>query len=1121
MAEVLNPSYYSIYDTVTVTGDNSTLDTALAGAGAAVDAFVAELTKQLDELSSSGGSKILKFLTQSGGGIVSSIGSQAIEVTFDPSEGKFSVGGVVLDVVGGAAVTAIISFLSPGVILALSAGQAAFTFSLIWSAVKAASELDEDIINLIDGTVPVDIQLVDQNNNVIGGALFEEGLSEEQELEAIQKLLGRTLLTSFPDISIGRDRIRVVEKTNFLPREKEYKVYDGRFVNSISQELGVAKEELLGLGQENSPNTNAQIYYESTIAFNSKSFVFASDENRFFVPLPNTNGGVSPVGLHPGNIIAGSIGNDTLDAFQNRDPDLLFAEQDILLLGLEGDDIINGNVEDDIIVGGKGNDTIDGGFGEDIVIFSDRFKNYDYSILEDGTITFSHMRGTRKDGTDTLKNIELARFKDQTVALPLDEETILNLEEAKDDVTFRFEATVGEYSEPFPRNPGPGRTVPLILEYSFDPELRPGSSVFGRDYFPLNGVLSIDGQSTSLRNGRLVVGSGAYYLDFSRGLSWLNPIDIGGSLFGLELNSLSLSLESNDKDFFGGNPPPSRIPTSADFAQRADSYTISADFGTYSGFRLFLGGTYLSNSFTLESDGGRNTNNNPIAIDDGFSALADTVVSFSILDLLENDSDPDEDTLVFDGVDNLVNGTIDIINGSINFIPSDGFAGIASFDYTVSDGHGGTDTATVTINFAAFNQSPIAVNDSFQIDEDDLLVGNVLLNDSDVDGDELVVTLLTDAKYGSLTLNSDGSFLYFPNNNFNGTDSFTYGLSDGEFTDTATVSIAVATISTSKLQVSLVESKSNFVNELAVFTVDDAAGTINGLVPGSEGYAQAALNRARSVLSTIVNLPNGFDTSSISSVVEFDADHSLRFMLVKNSTLDNVEKSITPLSDLLFSDLSLQQISDLGDSVFPLSWKDSFGNTTDFNDLVLKVEVTTDTSPLGTAIQNESGIELIDLRNAVTPSGSVKAEFSVYREAAFNNYVGFYEINDTDGSITDPLTGNVLKPGDLGYIQTAVGNRVAGIDLEVANQSTGTFRGEFSSGSLFAPFIIINASPTEVLDTNTQNDPAVYFAFLGANSDGVDHIRMLANNVFGFEDLPNGGDLDYNDMVIAANFRVS
>jgi VCBS repeat-containing protein len=1227
------PIYY-VNNFPTITGDIGAIEDKLAGEGS--NLLVSSLSEYLKVGRES---TTLNFLTKS---TASEFVGQTVRIVFNPDTAQYQVDGkVVVNIAGGAATDAVVAGVLSAVLSALGVGTSVVGVTAVavglasfwlWDALSEETDSDEEIASFIDnviksvrGPVPVDVQIVDTNGNVLGGVLFEEDVDQAAEFEAIKKLLGRTLLTSFPDISIGKDRIKVVEKTRFSPQEKEYKVYDGRFVDAISQELGIAKEELLGLGQENSPNTNAQIYYESP-TFNPKSFVFTSDENRFFVPLPDTSGGVAPVGLHPGNIISGSSGDDTLDAFQDRDPDLLFTEQNILLLGLEGNDIINGNVEDDIIVGGKGNDTIDGGFGEDIVIFSDRFKNYDYSISEDGTITFSHMRGTRKDGTDKLKNVEFARFKDQIVPLPLDEETITRLEDSKDDVTFRFEATVAEFDFDKDGNLDPGTAIPLVLEYSFDPELRPGLSLFGSAFVPIDGVLSIGGQSTSIRNGRLVAGSRDYYIQYG----YTNS-DIGGSLFGLKLNSLGLSFQSDNNEFkyfFDGS-----IPTSADFAQRADSYDIVFSVGRFPEFRLFA---EFSPSFTLESDGDRNNNNSPIAVDDEISALAGTVVSLPILDLLKNDGDPDEDNLIFDGIDNVVNGTILIVGENIEFAPNAEFTGLASFDYTISDGRvseglGLTDTATVTINFTASNnEAPVAINDSFQIDEDDVLADNVLLNDSDVDSDDLVVNLLTTVKHGNLTLNSDGSFLYFPDDNFNGNDSFIYEVSDGGLTDTATVtliikpvkdapvavndsvstlqdtpiiinvlendsdvddevlaisnvgnavnssikknndntityipntgfsgndsfsytisdsngetataivSVAVATndgvpdipinsnpdipTPTSKFQVSLVESKSNLVNELAVFTVDDDAGTINGLVPGSEGYAQAALNKARSIFSTIANLPNGFDTGNLSSIIEFDTASSLRFMLVKHSTLDNVKNGITPISNLLFSDLSLQQISNLADSVFPLSWKDSFGNTTDFKDLVIKIGANTETLPLGTAIQSKSGIELIDLRSDLPPNEIVKAEFSVYREAAFNNYVGFYKINDTDGSITDPFTGNILNPGDVGYIQTAVGNRVAGIDLKVANNSIETLSGEFISGSLFAPFIIINASPTEVLDTNIQNDPNVYFAFLGANTDRVDHIRLLSNNVFGFEDLPNGGDLDYNDMIIAANFRVS
>jgi Domain of unknown function (DUF4114) len=45
-----------------------------------------------------------------------------------------------------------------------------------------------------------------------------------------------------------------------------------------------------------------------------------------------------------------------------------------------------------------------------------------------------------------------------------------------------------------------------------------------------------------------------------------------------------------------------------------------------------------------------------------------------------------------------------------------------------------------------------------------------------------------------------------------------------------------------------------------------------------------------------------------------------------------------------------------------------------------------------------------------------------------------------------------------------------------------------------------------------------YFAYLGANPDEVDHIRLLGDKTFGFEDLFGGGDLDYNDVVVQVNF---
>jgi hypothetical protein len=242
-------------------------------------------------------------------------------------------------------------------------------------------------------------------------------------------------------------------------------------------------------------------------------------------------------------------------------------------------------------------------------------------------------------------------------------------------------------------------------------------------------------------------------------------------------------------------------------------------------------------------------------------------------------------------------------------------------------------------------------------------------------------------------------------------------------------------------------------------------------------------------------------------------------LLVRNDTLDNVRKKNVSNPDILFSNASNQKITDSGTGNFTLAWEDGNGNSTDFKDFVVSIQPTDIPLPLGANLQDQQEGEVLDLRS-IDSSKTVQANFVVNREAAYNNFVGFYKIDDSQGTITDPLTGISIKPGDIGYTEAAIKNRVAGIDLQAANQSTATINGAFQGGSIFAPFILVNGSPDQLLDTNKSNDPAVYFAYLGANSDGIDHIRLLGNNTFGFEDLPGGGDLDYNDIIIKANLSV-
>ncbi|GAB4441535.1 MAG: hypothetical protein OHK0015_38980 [Chloroflexi bacterium OHK40] len=103
-----------------------------------------------------------------------------------------------------------------------------------------------------------------------------------------------------------------------------------------------------------------------------------------------------------------------------------------------------------------------------------------------------------------------------------------------------------------------------------------------------------------------------------------------------------------------------------------------------------------------------------------------------------------------------------------------------------------SDHDPVLVGLSPVNSAPLAVDDSFATDEDTPLGGDVLANDSDLEGEVLTAALVAGPANGAVTLNPDGSFSYTPNANFNGVDSFTYTASDGtSSSNVATVTITV------------------------------------------------------------------------------------------------------------------------------------------------------------------------------------------------------------------------------------------------------------------------------------------------------------------------------------------
>jgi hypothetical protein len=289
-------------------------------------------------------------------------------------------------------------------------------------------------------------------------------------------------------------------------------------------------------------------------------------------------------------------------------------------------------------------------------------------------------------------------------------------------------------------------------------------------------------------------------------------------------------------------------------------------------------------------------------------------------------------------------------------------------------------------------------------------------------------------------------------------------------------------------------------DEVGVFAVDDSQGRIGDLLPDRAGYLQAALERSQTIFSTLAG--NFFDATT-SRYITFSPGQQLRFFAIVDGTTNAVKEALangkTP-NNVLIGDGSELQIIDNG-AKFNLAWNSTASN------LQLQVELSDQAAPLGNSRQGQ--LNLIDLQEV---GRSVLAHFTVKSDAAYHNQVGFYAVDDA-------LTGRVgnLLPGDIGYAQAAISRSIVSLDRDLTNvQQTIT------NSPRLAPYLIANASSAEFLAKNPSNQanngPQAYFAYLGANPDRVDHIKLLGDNHFGFEDVFGGGDKDYNDIVLNVKF---
>jgi len=125
---------------------------------------------------------------------------------------------------------------------------------------------------------------------------------------------------------------------------------------------------------------------------------------------------------------------------------------------------------------------------------------------------------------------------------------------------------------------------------------------------------------------------------------------------------------------------------------------------------------------------------------------------------------------------------INVALASLIYQSNYNYIGIDTLNVISSDSNSTQDIDAVVINVVYDNNLPVGLNDSYTLLQDSIFsveAPGLLINDSDADDNELSITPMNGPENGTLVMNSDGSFIYTPNKDFVGVDSFTYVVHDG------------------------------------------------------------------------------------------------------------------------------------------------------------------------------------------------------------------------------------------------------------------------------------------------------------------------------------------------------
>ncbi|HEY0230260.1 MAG TPA: Ig-like domain-containing protein, partial [Dokdonella sp.] len=273
------------------------------------------------------------------------------------------------------------------------------------------------------------------------------------------------------------------------------------------------------------------------------------------------------------------------------------------------------------------------------------------------------------------------------------------------------------------------------------------------------------------------------------------PLAQADSATTVEGQSVSINVLANDSDPDGDRLGISTVTQpahgSAAIAGGQVTYTPAAGYSGSDSFRYSASdGRGGSATAQVSVTVGARPDQPPLARDDNANVAFGQSAS---IDVLANDTDADGDTLAIVAVGIPLHGSATLSGHAIVYRAAPGYSGSDRFTYTISDGRGGSASASVVISVSARpNRVPIARDDAAATAFGQAVTIDALANDTDPDGDALSIVATTAPAHGSVVIAAH-ALRYTPVAGYAGTDAFRYTISDGRGgSASATVAITIA-----------------------------------------------------------------------------------------------------------------------------------------------------------------------------------------------------------------------------------------------------------------------------------------------------------------------------------------